>query len=123
MRKKMSLKSAQSSSRESTARRNTAAGRRLIQAADEMLAHARGEVALPMRIYHIPDTVDVKAVREKSGLSQSEFARKYGLNVRALQEWEQGRRAPEPAVRAYLLVIERNPGAVVRALHAAAAGI
>ena len=39
--------------------------------------------------------------------------------VRAIQEWEQGRRKPEPAVRAYMLVIKNQPAAVRRALSAA----
>jgi putative transcriptional regulator len=83
-----------------------------------MLAHARGEISLPMKIYHAPLHVDVRALREKTGLSQAGFAHRYGLSPRAVQEWEQGRRQPEPAVRAYLTVIDREPEAVVRALQA-----
>jgi putative transcriptional regulator len=98
--------------------KHTAAGRRLISAAKQMLAHARGEISLPMRMYPSPQRVNVHAIREKMGLSQSAFARKYGLGLRAVQEWEQGRRQPEAAVRAYLTVIAREPEAVVRALDA-----
>jgi len=50
------------------------------------------------------------------GLRQAEFARRYAVNPRSLQEWEQGRRRPEGAVRAYLTVIARNPQAVEKAL-------
>jgi putative transcriptional regulator len=60
--------------------------------------------------------VDVRAVRENSGLSQSEFAARYGFSLRTLQEWEQGRAQPDSAVRAYLLVIDRDPQAVQAAL-------
>jgi putative transcriptional regulator len=59
----------------------------------------------------------VKAVREKSGLSQTEFAFLYGFNPRTLQQWEQGRSKPDNALRAYLTVIERNPNAVAEALR------
>jgi putative transcriptional regulator len=63
--------------------------------------------------------VDVRAIREKCGLTQAEFARRYGISPRSLQEWEQGRRQPEGAVRAYLLVIDRIPRAVETALSQA----
>jgi putative transcriptional regulator len=62
--------------------------------------------------------VDVKGVRRKRGLSQAEFANRYGFSTRTLQEWEQGRAQPDSAVRAYLTVIDRNPKAVEEALGA-----
>jgi putative transcriptional regulator len=101
--------------------KHSAAGRRLIKAAKEMLAHAKGEISLPMRIYHAPDEIDVREIRQRTGLSQAGFARRYALSSRAVQEWEQGRRRPEPAVRAYLTVIRHDPDAVVRALRAESA--
>jgi putative transcriptional regulator len=64
----------------------------------------------------VPASVDVHAIREKSGLSQTEFAARYGFSIRTLQEREQGRARPDGAVRAYLIVIDRNPGAVMQAL-------
>lgn len=63
----------------------------------------------------------VREVRERLGLSQSEFARSFGFNLRSLQEWEQARRLPDSAVFTYLLVIERNPKAVRSALKTSAA--
>jgi putative transcriptional regulator len=62
---------------------------------------------------------EVQAIRRKSGLSQAAFAARYGLNVRTLQDWEQGRLQPDGPARAYLLVILREPQAVERALAAA----
>jgi len=82
----------------------------------EVVAHVEGKVALPMRYIEIPEDVDVKAIRSKLGLSQAEFSRRYAVSQRSLQEWEQGRRRPDGAVRAYLTVIERNPKAVAAAL-------
>ena len=55
----------------------------------------------------------VSNVREKTGLSQSDFARLLGVSVRTLQEWEQGRRAPSGAARTLLLIAERNPQALL----------
>ena len=63
----------------------------------------------------------VRDVREGLGLSQAEFADRFGMSVRSLQEWEQARRLPDLAVLAYLRVIERNPRAVLSALKPNAA--
>src|SRR4051812_29143396 len=63
----------------------------------------------------------VREVREGLGLSQAEFADRFGMSVRSLQEWEQARRLPDLAVLAYLRVIERNPRAVQSALKPNAA--
>ncbi|MGI8744927.1 MAG: helix-turn-helix domain-containing protein [Bryobacteraceae bacterium] len=90
---------------------STRVGRALIAGMTQVLAHVRGEIELPS--YTL---VDVKAIREKMGMSQSEFARAFALNRRTVQQWEQGKAAPDVAVRAYLTVIERDPQAVVSAL-------
>lgn len=61
---------------------------------------------------------EVSAIRRRRGLSQVAFAARYGLNLRTLQDWEQGRAQPDGPARAYLLVIDREPRAVERALAA-----
>jgi len=60
-----------------------------------------------------------KAIRAKLGMTQEEFAGRFGFSVNTLRHWEQGRRVPEGPTRAYLLVIDRNPKAVQKALKAA----
>jgi putative transcriptional regulator len=62
---------------------------------------------------------DIRQLRRRLGLSQSAFALKFGVNLRTLQEWEQGRRAPDQIARSYLRVISLDPDAVARALAAA----
>jgi len=62
---------------------------------------------------------EIRGLRRRVGLSQSAFARKFGINLRTLQEWEQGRRAPDQIARSYLRVISRDAEAVARALAAA----
>jgi len=52
---------------------------------------------------------EVRRTREKLGLSQNRFAKRYGINLRRLQDWEQGRSAPDTAILAYLKVIAREP--------------
>lgn len=59
----------------------------------------------------------VLTVRMRLGLSQAAFARRFHINLRTLQDWEQGRRAPEELARAYLKVIDRNPDLVAAALE------
>ncbi len=60
----------------------------------------------------------VRLLRERFGMSQSAFAERFGFPVASLRDWEQGRRMPEAATRAYLTVIEHEPDAVMRALDA-----
>jgi putative transcriptional regulator len=52
---------------------------------------------------------DVKAVREKVGVSQSAFAALLGVSARTLQDWEQGRRKPSGPARSLLRIAERHP--------------
>ena len=94
---------------------STRLGRVLIAGAEEMLAHARGEIQLES--YTLPGPVDVKAIRLRVGMSQAKFAAAFALNPRTLQQWEQHKAEPDGAVRAYLKVIDRNPVAVVEALR------
>lgn len=56
------------------------------------------------------DSFPIIRVREKSGLSQSEFAKLLGVSVRTLQDWEQGRRAPSGAAKSLLLIAAKKPG-------------
>jgi putative transcriptional regulator len=97
-------------------RRNNVANE-LVESMREAVNIAQGN-AKPAKKHEFPllDEVDVRAVREATGLSRAEFARRFALEPRALQEWEQGRRRPDRAARAYLMVIARRPDAVIEAL-------
>jgi putative transcriptional regulator len=69
---------------------------------------------------HVPEDVDVKAIRTKLNLTQQAFAARFGFSVNTLRHWEQGSRQPEGPTRAYLIVIDRAPDAVQRALRMSA---
>ncbi|RKZ49333.1 MAG: transcriptional regulator [Gammaproteobacteria bacterium] len=60
---------------------------------------------------------EVKDIREKTGLSQTHFARLIGVSKRTLENWEQGRRHPTGPARALLKIVESDPEGMVKALH------
>lgn len=90
------------------------AGESILRGAHEALDYARGE--RDGFVAHVPERIDVKAIRQRTGLSQAKFAARFGFSVDAVRNWEQGRRQPDLAARAFLMVIEREPEAVQRAL-------
>jgi putative transcriptional regulator len=90
-------------------------GARLIKAAKEARAFACGEITNGF-VVHVPDDVDVKALRKRLKCSQSEFSRRFGFAIDAVQDWEQHRRTPDRTARILLTVIAREPEAVTRAL-------
>lgn len=91
------------------------AGQRLIASAKQALAFAQGKPGHGC-VVHVPEAVDVQSIRRKIKLSQRQFAGYFGVSVRTVQEWEQGRCVPSGASRAFLTVIAREPEAVRRAL-------
>jgi putative transcriptional regulator len=64
-------------------------------------------------------TPQVRVIRRALRLSQEEFAAKFDIPLGTLRDWEQGRKEPDAAARAYLKVIARNPSAVTKALQPA----
>lgn len=61
--------------------------------------------------------IDVRKLRERLGLSQVEFASRYLLSLRTIQEWEQHRREPSEPARVLLFAIQRNPKAIEKVLR------
>lgn len=64
-----------------------------------------------------PEAVDVRGIRQKLKLSQSDFAARFGFTAAAVRQWEQGRRQPHGPARVLLTIIDREPNAVRRALE------
>jgi putative transcriptional regulator len=85
----------------------------------EGVARTRREMEIPVRYYDTVPDVDVKAIRTKLKLSQSEFSTKFRFPLRTLQDWELGRNQPLTPIRAYLIVIDKEPVVVEKALRRA----
>ena len=68
-------------------------------------------VLLRLRTVADPSTY-IAAVRDRHHLSQREFAASLGLDVRTLQNWEQGRNRPDAAVLSLIALFDRNPALV-----------
>jgi putative transcriptional regulator len=68
---------------------------------------------------HIPPQIDVKAVRERTGLTQEEFAATFAIGLAALRHWERGDRKPRGTALVLLNVIAKDPKAVLRAVEKA----
>ncbi len=92
-------------------------GQRLVKSLDEAIAWARGE-DVPVRVttVHVP-AVDIRAVRRKLNLSQTQFAARFGFARASVRNWEQGRTRPDGPARILPAVIARHPEAVEDALH------
>ena len=74
----------------------------------------------PADLKRMKKTPRAKIIRRALGLSQEEFAARFHIPVGTLRDWEQGRKDPDAAARAYLVVIGKNPEVVAKALGAAA---
>lgn len=85
----------------------------------EAVAYVEGRADERGYRIHVPERIDVKAIRTRLDMTQEEFAGRFGFSVNTLRHWEQGSRQPEGPTRAYLLVIERAPLAVQQALQMA----
>ncbi len=82
------------------------------QGLSEALEYSKGRVedAVVYEI-EIPE-IDVASIREKTGLSQSEFAKSIGVAKGTLLNWEQGRRHPTGPAQVLLAMIDRKPSVV-----------
>lgn len=87
----------------------------LVQSLKEAGQIARGERVASRRFG--VDPLDVRAVRERTGLSQNEFASLMRVSVKTLQNWEQHRRTPTGPAAALLTIVSREPAAAMSALH------
>jgi putative transcriptional regulator len=93
-------------------RQRSSVGERIIEGLEEAVAWSRGQdVPARVTLVQIPD-VDVRKVRQKMGLSQTQFATKFGFPAATLRNWEQGRVRPDAPTRVLLAVIAKHPRTV-----------
>jgi putative transcriptional regulator len=89
---------------------------------DELVASVREGGAIlrgdaePSRAF-VVDGPHIKQLRAHYQLSQEKFAAMFGISVRTLRNWEQGRRMPEGPARVLLHVAEKHPQAVWDVVH------
>ncbi|MBK5291096.1 MAG: helix-turn-helix domain-containing protein [Acidobacteriia bacterium] len=94
-------------------------GESIIQGLQEAIAWTKGENGnVRVTLVHVPE-VDVRKVRLKMGLSQGQFATKFGFPPATLRNWEQGRSHPDAPTRVLLAVIAKHPEAVEDVLRKA----
>jgi putative transcriptional regulator len=100
-------------------RKRAPVGHRIIEGLEEAISWCRGEgERVRVTIVTIPE-IDVRQVRRRMGLSQTEFATKFGFPPATLRNWEQGRATPDASTRVLLAVIAKHSEAVEDVLGSA----
>ena len=94
-------------------------GARIVEGLEQAIAWTHGENDnVRVTMVHVPE-VNVRKVRTKMGLSQAQFATKFGFPPATLRNWEQGRSRPDAPTRVLLAVIAKHPEAVEYVLRKA----
>ncbi len=70
----------------------------------------------PEAVVHQFSAIDVKNIRLKMGMTQTEFASAFGISVSTLRHWERGDRVPHGPALVLLNVVDKEPQAVLKAL-------
>ena len=97
-------------------KRRSTVGRRIIQGLEQAVAWTRGNNdRVRVTLVQVPE-VDIRKVRRKMGLSQSQFATRFGFPPATLRNWEQGRARPDAPTRVLLAVIAKHPETVEEVL-------
>src|SRR5437660_5130762 len=103
----------------SRSRTRPTVGESIIEGLKQAVAWTRGENDdVRVTLLEVPE-VDVRKVRTKMGLSQAQFATKFGFPPATLRNWEQGRSRPDAPTRVLLAVIAKHPEAVEDVLRKA----
>ena len=82
---------------------------------EDAISHTKGDKSRA-RI-HRPEAIDVKAIREKTGMSQQRFCATFGISLGSLRHWEQGLRIPRGTARVLLKIVDNNPKAVINVIN------
>lgn len=94
-------------------------GKSILKGAAEALAYAKGQKkgarAHKIKV-KVPKNINVQEIRKNLHMTREEFSNIFGFSIRTLEKWERHERQPESAACAYLIVIQKNPRAVKKAL-------
>jgi putative transcriptional regulator len=88
----------------------------LVESLKEAVEISKGQAG-PSRRFLVSQP-EVKVIREKIGLTQSEFAGLMQVSIKTLQNWEQGRRSPTGPAAALLRIVANTPELAIQSLHA-----
>jgi putative transcriptional regulator len=88
----------------------------LVAGVKEMKRHMAGKAVRGTRVTEVTEP-DVRAIREAASISQSQFAKLIGVNLRTLQNWEQHRTRPTGPARILLKIVSNDPKAAVEAIN------
>ncbi|MCO4054020.1 MAG: helix-turn-helix domain-containing protein [Bosea sp.] len=92
-------------------------GHKIIEGLDDVLAWTEGDQSAARILkWEAPTSIDVRRVRDKLGMTQRQFAARFGLKLDTLRNWEQDKRCPDATARVLLTLIDRDPEMVKRAL-------
>ena len=87
---------------------------RIREGLEQAIAHAAGESV--EAVIHRPHVPDVKGIRQKTGMTQEQFASRCHISINTLRHWERGDRQPHGPAMALLQLVERNPKLVMETL-------
>lgn len=94
------------------ARKRSTAGEWIVEGLEQAVAWTRGENdRVRVTLVQVPDS-DVRDVRQRMGLSQAQFATKFGFPPATLRNREKGRARPDAPTRVLPAVIAKHPEAV-----------
>ena len=89
----------------------------LLKSVKEMRRHMAGKRVRGVRTTRVV-VADVQAIRKSANISQAQFAKLIGVNLRTLQNWEQRRTRPSGPALALLKIVASNPRSAIEALNA-----
>ena len=115
----MTTKTRTTVKKKARAAKRSTVGARIIEGLEQAIAWTKGEKGRArVTLVDVPE-VDVRGVRRRMGLSQAQFATKFGFPPATLRNWEQGRSHPDAPTRVLLAVIANHPEAVEDVLRKA----
>ncbi len=89
-------------------------GSAMVESLEEAVAWKRGDLALGTVNIEPMSVERIRSIRRKVARTAAEFERRFGIPAATLNNWEQGRRIPDPAARLLLKMIEADPDSVER---------